>query len=65
MHRMTQPKIQECIPVGCVLSAAVAVGGVSAQGGVCPEGCDTVCWRCLSTGCLAGVSAHEQNHRRL
>ena len=44
------PKIlkQECIPVGCVPSAAVAVcwgGGVSAQwgvcleGGVCPGGC--------------------------
>ena len=47
---------QECIPVGCVLSAAVAISGrgcfpmgeclsgvvsargVSAQGGVCPEG---------------------------
>ena len=44
--------IQECIPVGCVPSAAVAmsipactgqVGGVSqhalGEGGVCPEGC--------------------------
>ena len=35
---------QDCIPVGCVPSAAVAVscgclsGGVSAQGGVCPGG---------------------------
>ena len=42
---------QECIPVGCVLSAAVAAGrgvstrgvGVSAWGGVCPSACwDTV-----------------------
>ena len=44
-------KKQECIPVGCVPSAAVAVcwggvclgggvcPGVSAQGGVCPGGC--------------------------
>ena len=37
---------QECIPVGCVPSAAVAVSGgegvclgVSAQGGVCPGEC--------------------------
>ena len=35
--------LQECIPVGCVQSAAVAVcrmwgGGLSAQGNVCPEG---------------------------
>ena len=33
-------KQQECIPVGCVPSAALAIlGGVSAQGGVCPRGC--------------------------
>ena len=36
---------QECIPVGCVPSAAVAVGGgclprgVCLPGGVCPGGC--------------------------
>ena len=32
---------QECIPVGCVPSAAVAVSwwGMSAQGVVCPGGC--------------------------
>ena len=44
---------QECIPVGCVLSAVVAIGGMSGQGGVwsggsvCPEGC-------LPKGCLPG-----------
>ena len=47
---------QECIPVGCVLSAAVAIlggclprgclpMGMSAQGGVCPGDC-------LPRGCL-------------
>ena len=32
---------QECIPVGCVPSTALAVrgGGVSARGGVCPSAC--------------------------
>ena len=34
---------QECIRVGCVPSAAVAVGGGGSLGGVCPEG-----------GCLPG-----------
>ena len=41
-----QYQTQECIPVGCVPSAAVAVGGgvsaqgcVSAQGGVCIPAC--------------------------
>ena len=51
---------QECIPIGCVPSAAVAVrgrclpGGVSAQGSVCPWGClpqDV----CLGGVCLGGV----------
>ena len=42
---------QECIPVGCVPSAAVAVwrgggGGVSAQGRVCPG------VGCLPGGCI-------------
>ena len=42
---------QECIPVGCVPSAAVAVGGglhrgLSAWGGVCPGG-----WVCLGGVC--------------
>ena len=44
--------LQECIPVGCIPSAAVAVGGGclpggSAQGG--GGGCDQ---RCLTGGCL-------------
>ena len=30
---------QECIPVGCLPSAAVAVWGVSVQGGCLPRGC--------------------------
>ena len=50
---------QECIPVGCVPSAAVTVGGgggLSAQGGVCPEG-----------GLRAGVylPTFEQNHKQV
>ena len=53
-------KKQECIPVGCVLSAAVATGG-SARGCVCPgEGCQPgrVSARGVSAkGCLCqGVS---------
>ena len=41
---------QECIPVGYVPSAAVAVwrGGWCLPGSVCPDG------RCLSRGCLPG-----------
>ena len=61
---------QECIPVGCVPSAAVAVGGsvclggvcrgvsawgVSARGGVCPS-VSSACW---------DTRPREQNHRRL
>ena len=40
---------QECIPVGCVLSAAVAMSikACTGQGGVC-----------LGGVCLGGVSAH-------
>ena len=54
VHNMLQ---QECIPVGCLLSAAVAAGGggvypsmlwaggVSDQEGVCPGGvCHTPPW---------------------
>ena len=46
-------KKQECIPVGCVLSAAVAVWwGVVCLGSVCPGG---VCpGGCLPRGCLLG-----------
>ena len=46
-------KKQECIPVGRVPSAAVAIsgGGVSDRGGVCPMGVGGVC--------LGGVSAYE------
>ena len=54
---------QDCIPVGCVTSAAVAVscgclpGGVSAQGGVCPGGVSAqggVCLGCVSAqGCVS------------
>ena len=54
---MNKQEIQECIPVGCVLSTAVAISegsvrlgvsaqGVSAQGGVC-------------RGASVGVSARE------
>ena len=46
---------QECIPVGCVPPAAVAICWVSAQGGVCPGGC--LPKGCLPRGCLPkGVS---------
>ena len=49
---MTVPQKQECIPVGCVPSAAVAVlGEGSAKGGVCPGGCTP--------------SPCEQNHRQV
>ena len=49
---------QECIPLGCIPSAAVAIsgGGVSAYGGVRPGGClprGCVCpGRCLPMGCV-------------
>ena len=60
---------QECIPVGCIPSVAVAVGGVSARGlpagGVCLGGC-------LPRRVSAPVHAEmhipspcEQNDRRL
>ena len=52
---------QECIPVGCVPSAAVTVsrgGGVSALGGVCSGGCLFLGGVCSGGGCLLlGVSA--------
>ena len=56
---------QECIPVGCILSATVAVTGgwgVCPEGGVCPGGC-VFPGVCLTGGCLSrevlpnGVSA--------
>ena len=64
---------QECIPVGCVPSAAVAVCGGGGEG-VCPGGCvcpgeGCVCpGVCLPRGCLprAGVTPPcEQNDRCL
>ena len=51
---------QECIPVGCVPSAAVAIGGGSArgcvrvcvcEGGVCPGGCVCPEQVCLPNKC--------------
>ena len=50
---------QECIPVGCIPSAAVAVclGGVSTQGGICLGG-GLPCGVCKG-GVCPGVSAHE------
>ena len=45
---------QESIPVGCVPSAALAVGG----GGVCPGG-EVSAWGVSAWGCLPrGVSQH-------
>ena len=53
---------QECIPVGCVLSAAVAIGGVSApvHAGIClPRGVSAPVHAgiCLSRGVSAPVHA--------
>ena len=59
---------QECIPVGCVPSAALAVwwgggwcpGGCLPSGGVWPEGC-LPRGDCLPRGCLPrGVSAYGE-----
>ena len=50
---------QECITVGCVPSAAVAVGGMSALGGVCLWGCPPR--ECVCLGVSAwGVSARGE-----
>ena len=69
---------QECIPVGCVPSAAVAVcsgGGVSAQGDVFPGGCLPRRGVSAQEGglpsggvCPGGAvcqTPREQNHRHL
>ena len=50
--------MQECIPVGCVPPAAVAVrGGVSAQEGYLPRGVSTQAGVCLGVSAQGGVSA--------
>ena len=51
---------QECIPVGCVLSAGVAISGGSAQGGSAPGGVypgGVSAWGCLPREVSAPVHA--------
>ena len=60
VFQFKKKKGQECIPVGCIPSAAVAAAG----GGVCIPACTGQGW-CLHCGVSTAPPHRAQNDRRL